>query len=92
MHTMGSGITKLDALSASAAQLGAVLTVWSFVQLHIPVSTTQAIVGAVIGVGLVKGAAAVSRRKLGRICIVWILGPAITYAMSILLGWLMLTL
>lgn len=92
MHTMGSGITKLDALSASAAQLGAALTVWSFVQLHIPVSTTQAIVGAVIGVGLVKGAAVVSRRKLGRICIVWILGPAITCAMSILLGWLMLTL
>jgi len=92
MHTMGSGITKLDALSASAAQLGAALTVWSFVQLHIPVSTTQAIVGAVIGVGLVKGATAVSRRKLGRICIVWILGPAITCAMSILLGWLMLTL
>jgi len=92
MHTMGSGITKLDALSASAAQLGAVLTVWSFVQLHIPVSTTQAIVGAVIGVGLVKGAAAVSRRKLGRILIVWILGPAITCAMSILLGWFVLTL
>jgi PiT family inorganic phosphate transporter len=92
VHTVGSGITKLDALSASAAQLGAALTVLSFVQLHIPVSTTQAIVGAVIGVGLVKGATAVSGRKLGRIWVVWVLGPAITCAMSILLGWLMLTL
>ena len=92
MHTMGSGITKLDALSASAAQLGAALTVWSFVQFRIPVSTTQAIVGAIIGVGLVKGAAAVSGRKLGHIWIVWVLGPIITCVLSIVLGWLILTL
>ena len=92
MHTVGSGITKLDALSASAAQLGAALTVWSFVQLHIPVSTTQAIVGAVIGVGLVKGTSAVSGRKLSHIWIVWVLGPIITCVLSIVLGWLIITL
>jgi PiT family inorganic phosphate transporter len=92
VHTVGSGITRLDALSASAAQLGAFLTVWSFVQLHIPVSTTQAVVGAVAGVGFVKGASAVTGRKLGRIWMVWVLGPAITCAMSILFGWLMLGL
>jgi PiT family inorganic phosphate transporter len=92
MHTMSSGITKLDALSASAAQLGAALTVWSFVQFKIPVSTTQAIVGAVAGVGLVKGAAAVSGRKLGHIWIAWVMGPIITFVISILLGWLILTL
>ena len=92
MHTMGSGITRLDALSASAAQLGAAITVWSFVQFRIPVSTTQAIVGAVTGVGLVKGASAVSGRKLSHIWIVWILGPIITCVLSIVLGWLLLTL
>jgi PiT family inorganic phosphate transporter len=92
MRTMGSGITKLDALSASAAQLGAALTVWSFVQFKIPVSTTQAIVGAVAGVGLVKGATAVSGRKLGHIWIAWVMGPIITCVISILLGWLILTL
>ncbi len=92
MHTMGSGITRLDALSASAAQLGAAITVWSFVQFRIPVSTTQAIVGAVTGVGLVKGASAVSGRKLGHIWIVWVLGPIITCVLSIVLGWLILTL
>lgn len=92
VHTVGSGITKLDAISASAAQLGAALTVLSFVQLHIPVSTTQAIIGAVTGVGLVKGTAAVSGKKLGRIWIVWVLGPALTCIMSILLGWFVLKL
>ena len=41
MHTVGTGITRLDALTAFAAQMGAAITVWSFVQFHIPVSTTQ---------------------------------------------------
>ena len=92
MHTVGTGITKLDALTASAAQFGAAITVWSFVQFGIPVSTTQAIVGAVAGVGLVKGATAVSGRKLGRIGIAWILTPLIACALSFSLGWLFLTL
>ncbi len=92
IHTVGTGITKLDALSAFAAQLGAAITVWSFVQFRIPVSTTQAIIGAVVGVGLVKGAAAVSRRKLGRIGIAWVMGPVIACMLSLALGWLFLGL
>lgn len=92
MHTVGTGITRLDALTAFAAQMGAAITVWSFVQFHIPVSTTQAIIGAVAGAGLVKGAAAVSRRKLGHIGIAWVLTPAIACALSFLLGWLFLGL
>ncbi len=90
MHTVGTGITKLDALTAFAAQLGAALTVWSFVQFGIPVSTTQAIVGAVIGAGLVKGVAAVSGKKIGNIGVAWALTPAITCTLSFLLGWLLL--
>ncbi|MFB0500150.1 MAG: anion permease [Candidatus Hadarchaeaceae archaeon] len=90
MHTVGTGITRLDALTAFAAQLGAALTVWSFVQFRIPVSTTQAIVGAVAGAGLVKGAAAVSGRKIGHIGVAWALTPAVTCTFSFLLGWLFL--
>lgn len=92
MHTVSTGITKLDPLTAFSAQLGAALTVWSFVQFGIPVSTSQAIVGAVAGAGLVKGAVAVSKRKLGNIGIAWVLAPAITCALSFLLGWLFLGL
>ena len=92
MHTVGTGITRLDALTAFAAQMGAAITVWSFVQFHIPVSTTQAIIGAVAGAGLVKGAAAVSGRKLGHIGVAWVLTPAVACALSFLLGWLFLGL
>lgn len=92
MHTVGTGITRLDALTAFAAQMGAAITVWSFVQFHIPVSTTQAIIGAVAGAGLVKGATAVSGRKLGHIGIAWVLTPAVACALSFLLGWMFLGL
>lgn len=90
MRTVGTGITRLDALGAFAAQVGAALAVHSFVQFGIPVSTSQAIVGGVIGVGLVKGVIAVDKRKLGKIGIAWILTPFVTCLLAFLLGMLFL--
>ena len=43
--------------------------------LGIPVSTSQAVVGAVIGVGLTKGTRAVSGRKVFSIFLGWIVTP-----------------
>ena len=59
VETVGGGITPLDPLSAFAAQLSAALAVHFFSRLGIPVSTSQSVVGAVVGVGLVKGISAV---------------------------------
>lgn len=88
MQTVGTGITRLDAITACAAQLGAAITVWTFTQFGIPVSTSQAIVGGVAGAGLVKGIAAVSRRKLGEIGVAWLLTPTVAAGLTFLLGWL----
>jgi len=90
MRTVGTGITRLDALGAFAAQVGAALAVHSFVQFGIPVSTSQAIVGGVIGVGLVKGVIAVDKRKVGEIGIAWILTPFVACLLAFLLGMLFL--
>lgn len=90
MRTIGTGITRLDALGAFAAQFGAALAVHSFVQFGIPVSTSQAIVGGVIGVGLVKGVIAVNKRKLGQIGIAWVLTPFVACLLAFLLGMLFL--
>lgn len=90
MHTVGMGITALDPMTAFAAQFGAALTVWFFVQFAMPVSTSHAIVGAVVGAGLVKGATTVSKGKLGHIGVAWVLTPGITCALSLVIGWLFL--
>ncbi len=73
--TVGKSITPLDYGGALAAQLSAAFGVHVFSMLGIPVSTSQAIVGAVIGVGLTKGARAVSRKKIGTIVVGWVVTP-----------------
>lgn len=89
MNTVGKGITSLDAMTAFSAQFGAALTVWLFTQLGIPVSTSQAIVGGVIGAGLVKGTATVSKSKVRNIVIAWVLTPTVTAGLTFALGWVM---
>lgn len=75
-HTVGKSITQLDYAGALSAQLSAAFGVHFFSFLGIPVSTSQAIVGGVIGVGLTKGTQAVSNRKITTIFAGWILTPA----------------
>jgi len=73
--TVGKSITPLDYAGALSAQLAAGLGVHVFSMLGIPVSTSQAIIGGVVGVGLTKGARAVSIRKISQILLGWIVTP-----------------
>ncbi|MDR7420741.1 MAG: anion permease [Armatimonadota bacterium] len=74
--TVGKQITALDPISALVAALGTAITTHVFTQLGIPVSTSQAIVGAVVGVGLTKGMVAVNRRVLYMIPVSWVISIA----------------
>ena len=75
-NTVGKSITPLDLPAAFSAQFAAALGVHLFSVLGIPVSTSQAIVGAVIGVGLTKGVRAVSRQRITTIAVGWIVAPS----------------
>jgi len=74
-RTVGSGITPLGPLSAFSAQAAAAVAVHYFSILGIPVSTSQAVVGAVIGVGLLHGLRTVKRRRIAGIAIGWVATP-----------------
>ncbi|MCK4417580.1 MAG: anion permease [Candidatus Latescibacteria bacterium] len=89
-ETVARGITPLDPLSAFAAQTSAAMTVHFFSILGIPVSTSQAIVGAVVGVGLVRGMRAVSKRRLMDIIVGWIATPTVAGLVSFSLSKLLL--
>jgi PiT family inorganic phosphate transporter len=69
---VGRRITALDPVSALVAALATAITVHLFTQLGIPVSTSQATVGAVVGVGLTKGMVAVNRRMFALIPAMWV--------------------
>jgi PiT family inorganic phosphate transporter len=79
-HTVGSGIAPLDIPGAFIAQVSSAFGMHLFSMLGIPVSTSSAIVGAVIGVGLVKGARAISTKMIFTILLGWLLTPTMAAA------------
>lgn len=74
-ETVGKGITPLDIPGAFVAQISSAFGMHLFSMLGIPVSTSSAIVGAVVGVGLVKGASAIQRRTIVTILVGWVVTP-----------------
>ena len=79
-------------LGAPTAQGSAAVGVHLFSMLGIPVSTSQAVVGAVIGVGLTKGFRAVKAKKIGEIAAGWVVTPLCAAAFSCLTYRLLLSM
>jgi len=75
--TVGKGITPLDIPGAFVAQIASAFGMHLFSIYGIPVSTSSAIVGAVVGVGLVKGARSISQKTIWTILIGWVLTPSL---------------
>ena len=72
MATIGEGIVSLQSSGGFCAQWGAAITVLLASQLGLPVSTSHAIVGGLVGVGLVQGLKAVRLNMLRDIAVAWI--------------------
>jgi PiT family inorganic phosphate transporter len=83
--TVGKGITPLDVQGAFVAQISSALGMHFFSMLGIPVSTSSVIVGAVMGVGLVKGAKAINKKTIVTILIGWVLTPTLAASASFLM-------
>ena len=83
--TVGKGITPLDIPAAFVAQVCSAFGMHLFSLFGIPVSTSSAIVGAVVGVGLVKGVRSISKKTLITILVGWILTPMLAGSFSFLL-------
>ena len=85
METIGKKLVRLDPFSALIVVLAEAITVHFFTFVGVPVSTSQAVIGAVLGVGVVKGANTVSRRTLTNILFGWFLTPAVACFIAIAL-------
>ena len=85
MHTIGMKIIDLDGYSAFISTLSAALTVHIFTQVGVPVSTSQAIVGGVAGIGIIKGTRTIRRRTLIEIGIGWVSTPISSGVLAYLL-------
>ena len=84
MITMGREIVKLDAYTAFIVILAAAVTVHIYAGIGVPVSTSQASVGSILGIGLVKGVRTIQIKKLYQILYAWIGTPAISFILTFL--------
>jgi PiT family inorganic phosphate transporter len=73
IHTMGSKITKLQPVGGFAAETSAAISLLIATQTGVPVSTTHAITGAIVGVGATRRLSAVRWGVAGRIVWAWVL-------------------
>lgn len=71
--TVGTGITELTPSRGFAATLSAATTVVLASGTGLPISTTHTLVGAVLGVGLARGMAALNLRVIGTIIMSWLI-------------------
>ncbi len=72
IRTIGRHITELTPTRGFSAEFGAASTVLVASLLGLPISTTHTLVGAVIGVGMAHGLAALNLRTVGKILNSWI--------------------
>ena len=71
--TVGSKITHLTPSRGFAAELAAATTIVIASGTGMPISTTQTLVGAVLGVGMARGITAINLAVVNRIFISWVI-------------------
>lgn len=84
IETIGSEIVHLLPIMAFSAQLASAINVHIYTVFGIPVSTSHSIVGAIFGVGLVRGVHVLNMRVGRDILICWIATPFISGVISFL--------
>ncbi len=85
METVGKKLVNLDPFSAFVVVLAEAITVHIYTMIGVPVSTSQAVVGAVIGIGIVKGVNTVSKKTLKNILMAWFLTPVVSCFLALII-------
>lgn len=78
LKTVGGDIVNLDPFTAVVVQFSSAFIVHVFTQVGIPISLTQAVVGSVLGIGLLKGIGTINLQTTYRVFGWWALTPGIS--------------
>ena len=71
IKTIGDRVTEVNPASGFVIELGAAITAMIASKLGLPISTTHALVGSVIGVGIVKSGEGVDWKVFRNIALSW---------------------
>ncbi|HIK09760.1 MAG TPA: inorganic phosphate transporter [Oscillatoriaceae cyanobacterium M33_DOE_052] len=83
--TIGENITKLQPSSGFCAELATATTVLIASSLGLPVSTSHALVGGVMGIGLVQNLKSIQWQTIQSIILAWVITIPIAFVSSALL-------
>jgi PiT family inorganic phosphate transporter len=81
-ETIGKRITELVPTRGFSAQMSTASVVFLFISFGMPISPTQTLVGAVIGVGLARGSSTVKQSSIKNIAYTWIITIPACIALS----------
>jgi PiT family inorganic phosphate transporter len=87
MGTIGERITELTPSRGFSAEFAAASTVLLCTKLGLPISTTHTLVGAVIGVGLARGLAALDLRVMRGIVSAWVVTLPVSFGLAAGIYW-----
>jgi PiT family inorganic phosphate transporter len=85
METVGKKLVRLDPFSALVVVLAEAIIVHIYALIGVPVSTSQAVIGAVLGVGIIKGVNTIRRRTLVNIFLAWFVTPFVASILALFL-------
>ncbi|WP_115717646.1 inorganic phosphate transporter [Gallaecimonas mangrovi] len=89
MATVGTGITHLTPSRGFAAQFATATTVVLASGTGLPISTTQTLVGAIMGVGLARGIAALNLSVIRNIVVSWVVTLPAGALLAIVIFWIL---
>ena len=85
METVGKRLVSLDPFCGLTVVLSLAVTMHAYASLGVPVSSSQAVIGGVLGIGLIKGMNTISKRTLLNIFSGWLLSPLISCLLSLVI-------
>lgn len=88
MFTVGKRLVALDPYSAFVTMLSIGFTVHFFAFVGVPVSISQAVIGAVLGIGILKGVQTINLKILFLVLFGWIGTPLIAMTLAFCLTYL----
>jgi PiT family inorganic phosphate transporter len=83
METVGEKLVKLDPFSALVVVLSLSVTMHIYTLVGVPVSSSQAVIGGVVGVGIIKGVNTVNGKTLLHILLAWFLTPIVSCLLAL---------
>lgn len=85
IQTVGQKITEITPSRGFCAELGTTITVLLCSRIGLPISTTQVLIGAVMGIGFARGIAAIDFKIIRKIIVSWLITLPIAGGSSIII-------